>query len=111
MGILSGFVDNLSPSERKRRPVFRGVMAYFPDALMIVSYVSQIGNDQHNPNEKLHWAKEKSSDEADALIRHLLEYSQGKVVDSDGAPVLGKIAWRALALLQREVDQDRQEKK
>jgi hypothetical protein len=64
---------------------------------------SKVGNDQHNPGEPLHWAKEKSIDEADALVRHLLE--RGKV-DSDGVRHSAKVAWRALALLQRELDNE-----
>lgn len=89
---------------RKRRPVFSGVLAYFPDALMEVAYTSWVGNEQHNPGEPLHWAKEKSTDEADALIRHLME--AGKI-DTDGVRHSAKVAWRALALLQRELDAEK----
>jgi hypothetical protein len=66
--------------------------------------VSRLGNDQHNPGEPLHWAKEKSTDEADALARHLID--RGKM-DSDGVRHSAKVAWRALALLQREIDAER----
>jgi hypothetical protein len=92
------------PAERKSLPIATGVLDYFPDALAEVARVSKIGNDQHNPGQPLHWAKEKSSDEADALIRHFLE--RGKR-DSDGARHSAKVAWRALALLQREIDGER----
>jgi len=105
---LTDFVDDLSPAERKLRPVFSGVLKYFPDALMLVSHVSQNGNNQHHPGADLHWDKTKSSDEADALLRHLIEYAQGKRFDTDGVPILGKVAWRGLALLQREIEKDRQ---
>jgi hypothetical protein len=60
-------------AERKAAPIATGVLDYFPDALMEVARVSQIGNGQHNPGEPLHWAKEKSQDEADALMRHLAD--------------------------------------
>ena len=90
-----------TPKERKERPVVRGVLDYFPDALMEVAHVSFVGNEQHNPGEPLHWAKEKSTDEADALVRHLME--RGKI-DSDGIRHSAKVAWRALALLQRELE-------
>jgi hypothetical protein len=96
----------LTPTERKQRPVFSGVLAYFPDALMEVAYASWVGNLQHNGEDSpLHWAKEKSTDEPDALIRHLLE--RGKV-DSDGVRHSAKVAWRALAMLQREIEAEKQ---
>lgn len=88
-------------AERKATPIASGVLDYFPDALAEVARVSKIGNDQHNPGQPLHWAKEKSQDEADALVRHLLERG---TFDTDGARHSGKVAWRALALLQRELD-------
>jgi hypothetical protein len=90
-------------NERKALPICTGVLDYFPDALAEVARCSKVGNDQHNPGEPLHWAKEKSIDEADALVRHLLE--RGKV-DSDGVRHSAKVAWRALALLQRELDNE-----
>jgi len=86
---------------RKAAPVCTGVLDYFPDALVEVARVSKVGNDQHNPGQPLHWAKEKSKDEADALVRHLLERGTR---DSDGMRHSAKVAWRALALLQREID-------
>lgn len=86
---------------RKERPMARGLLDYFPDALMEVAHVSFVGNEQHNPGEPLHWAKEKSTDEADTIIRHLIE--RGKL-DTDGLRHSAKVAWRALALLQRELD-------
>ena len=90
--------------ERKAQPVCTGVLDYFPDALLEVAKVSKIGNDQHNPGQPLHWAKEKSTDEADALVRHLID--RGKR-DSDGTRHSAKVAWRALALLQREIEAER----
>lgn len=86
---------------RKNLPVCTGVLDYFPDALAEVAAVSKAGNEQHNPGQPLHWDKSKSTDEADALVRHLL---QRGTRDSDGARHSAKVAWRALALLQREID-------
>lgn len=82
-------------------PIASGVLDYFPDALLVVAEVSRVGNEQHHPGEPLHWDKSKSTDEADALLRHLLD--RGKY-DTDGLRHSGKVAWRALALLQRELD-------
>lgn len=87
--------------ERKQRPVATGVLDYFPLALLEVAKCSWTGNEQHNPGEPLHWAREKSTDHADALLRHLIE--RGKD-DVDGIPHSAKVAWRALALLQEELE-------
>lgn len=89
---------------RKQHPVATGVLDYFPDALYEVALVSWTGNEQHNPGTPLHWDRAKSQDEADALIRHMLE--RGKR-DSDGMRHTAKVAWRALALLQKEIEKER----
>ena len=86
---------------RKALPIATGVLDYFPDALAAVAHCSRIGNEQHSPGQPLQWAKEKSTDEADALVRHLI---QRGTVDTDGVRHSAKVAWRALALLQREID-------
>ena len=87
--------------ERKDRPIARGLLDYFPDACAEVAHVSFVGNEQHNPGEEMHWAKDKSTDEADCIVRHLLERG---TLDTDGLRHSAKVAWRALALLQRELD-------
>lgn len=97
----------LSAQERKQRPMFRGLLRYFPDALEAVSNVSYVGNQQHNPGEDLHWDKNKSTDDADALVRHLKEHAAGQRLDSDGLPVLAKVAWRALAVLEKEIEKEK----
>jgi hypothetical protein len=91
---------------RKNVPLFRGLLRYFPDALCAVAELSRIGNEQHNPGEEMHWAREKSTDEADALMRHLIDSG---TLDADGVSHSTKVAWRALALLQREIDGSRPE--
>jgi hypothetical protein len=88
---------------RKERPLTAGVLDYFPEALLEVAYCSWVGNEQHNPGQQLHWAKEKSTDECDALVRHLLERG---TLDTDGVRHSAKVAWRALALLQREIESE-----
>lgn len=98
----------LSASERKQRPMFRGLLRYFPEALESVSNVSYVGNQQHNPGEDLHWDKNKSTDDADALVRHLKEYASGQKFDDDGLSVLAKVCWRALAILEREIEKEKQ---
>ena len=90
-----------SAAGRKQRPVASGVLDYFPDALVAVAQVSWAGNEQHNPGTALHWARNKSSDEADAMIRHFLQRGS---VDDDGIRHSAKMVWRALALLQKEIE-------
>ena len=92
------------PQARKRAPVASGVIDYFPDALAAVAHCSWVGNEQHNPGSSLHWDRGKSTDEADALIRHFLERG---TIDTDGVRHSAKVAWRALALLQKEIEADR----
>jgi hypothetical protein len=88
--------------ERKDIPVYSGFMAYFPDAMAEVARLSLEGNRKHNPGQPLHWSKDKSNDHADCLGRHLLE--QG-VMDTDGFSHTVKVAWRAMALLQTELEE------
>lgn len=88
---------------RKNHPVVTGVLDYFPDAIAEVALISKLGNDQHNPGEPLHWSRDKSNDHADCAGRHLIE--RGKL-DSDGSRHSAKLAWRALALLQLELEKE-----
>ena len=88
-------------AERKATPIATGVLDYFPLALAAVAQCSKAGNDQHNPGQPLHWAKEKSTDHADCIIRHLIERG---TKDTDNILHSAKVAWRALALLQTELE-------
>lgn len=91
---------------RKSQPVYTGVLKYFPDALKYVSQVSNAGNQQHHPDKPLHWDKSKSTDNEDALTRHLIDHSTNPI-DDDGLLHLGKVAWRALASLQIYLENDK----
>lgn len=90
--------------QRKSLPLCTGVLDYFPDALAAVAEVSRIGNEQHNPGQPLHWARGKSTDHADCLLRHLVERG---TIDTDGGRHSAKAAWRALALLQEEIEAEK----
>jgi hypothetical protein len=91
----------LDVKSRKTYPMFSGLLRYFPDALMEVAHVSFVGNEQHNPGTPLHWDRSKSTDEPDALLRHLKDAG---TLDTDGIRHSAKVAWRALALLQKELE-------
>lgn len=102
---LVGGPKPVLPSDAKARkqiPIGTGVLDYFPAALAEVAKVSYTGNIQHNgPDAPLHHARGKSTDQADTIIRHFLE--RGKI-DTDGMRHSAKLAWRALALLQIELE-------
>lgn len=88
-------------AERKAIPLATGCLDYFPAALAEVAKISKKGNDQHNPGQPLHWARGKSMDHADTMIRHFMERG---TVDVDGTRHSAKMVWRALALLQEELE-------
>ena len=77
---------------RKDTPIASGVLDYFPAALAEIARVSKAGNDQHNPGQPLHWARHKSTDQADCIIRHLMDRGTR---DDDGQLHSAKMAWRA----------------
>lgn len=89
---------------RKSAPIVRGVLDYFPDALLAVAELSRIGNEQHNPGQPMHWAKHKSTDHADCIGRHLIDRG---TMDTDAVRHSTKVAWRGLALLQIEIEAER----
>jgi hypothetical protein len=97
------FTDTPIEFTRKQTPIYSGVLKYFPDAIREVARCSYAGNEQHNPNTPLHWDRSKSGDELDALTRHLLEAG---TIDSDGIRHSAKVAWRALANLQKEIENE-----
>src|SRR5665213_2776920 len=78
--------------ERKDAPMARGLLDYF------------VGSQQHNPGEELHWARHLSTDHADCIVRHLVDRG---TIDTDGCRHSAKVAWRALALLQTEIENER----
>ncbi len=95
-------VASLPATPRKAMPVVTGVLDYFPDAIRAVANCSYVGNEQHNPGTPMHWDWAKSGDEADALVRHLM---QRGTMDDDGVRHTTKVAWRALAMLQKELEE------
>jgi hypothetical protein len=88
---------------RKERPIFSGFIKYFPKAMAEVAHLSKVGNDQHNPGQPLHWDRSKSGDELDALSRHL---SQAGTRDTDGEWHDTKVAWRAMANLEKLLERE-----
>jgi hypothetical protein len=89
-------------AERKRIALFSGLVQYFPDALAYVAQISWAGNNKHNPGQAMHWNRAKSGDELDCVARHLFEV--GTIDPDDGFWHDGKLAWRALANLQKHLE-------
>lgn len=97
---------------RKMVRAFQGFVCYFPDAIALVSYLSKVANEQHNPGQPMHWAKEKSQDELDSLMNHAIDLaSKGELSqDADGVLDAIKVGWRGMANLQRLADKHGTEK-
>lgn len=89
------------PKERKNVPVASGFFDYFTAAIAEVAKVSKAGNDQHNPGLPLHDNRSKSNDDADCMLRHFIDRG---TIDDDGQRHSAKVAWRALRILQKELE-------
>lgn len=86
---------------RKDYPMADGLLDYFPNALAEVAKVSKLAGDKHHPGEAIHWERGKSTDHRNKMLRHLID--SGKF-DSLGNRHSAALAWRALALLQEEME-------
>ncbi len=95
-------------AERKKIPIVSGVLDYFPLAIAEVAKCSMRSNEQHNPGQPLHWDRTKSFDHIDCIGRHIID--RGKF-DDDGQRHSAKLAWRALALLQLELEAEKESQK
>jgi hypothetical protein len=80
-----------------------GLLDYFPNALAEVARLSYIATQQHHPDKPMHWDRTKSLDHRNKIMRHLVD--TGKL-DKRGIRHSTMVAWRALALLQTELEED-----
>lgn len=87
---------------RKDFPIATGFIDYFPDAIAELARLAKAGQEQHQM-EELGWDREKSTDHANCAGRHFI---QRGTRDTDGQRHTAKFAWRALALLQLEIEED-----
>ena len=96
-------LDGMTSEERKEYPIISGCLDYFRDALLLISHVSWLGNQKHNPGQPLHWARGKSTDEIDALGRHLACREQMDKIHPEHEAIeeAAQMAWRSLAFLQK----------
>jgi hypothetical protein len=97
-------------SERKAQPIATGVLAYWPKTMAALSEVSRRGNDKHNPGEPLHWARDKSTDEADCTVRHIVDALSDPdgvlALNEDGSPHLLAALWRLASWCERALEGD-----
>ncbi len=94
-------------AERKHIPMYSGLIAYFPDALAAVAAHTWESNEKHNPGEPMHWAREKSNDHMDCIIRHMTDIATG----DDKIYALKCIIWRSCAELQLTLEAQQQAQK
>ena len=87
----NGRVLPTDAAERKTYPIYSGFIKNFPNAIAAVSHLSYKGSKQHHPDKPVHWDKDKSSDELDALMRHMIDGEWEQV------------AWRAMGNLERKL--------
>lgn len=106
--VFERLLDALTSDERKQYPITTGFNDYFTDAVAEVARVSFLGNEKHNPGQPLHWSRGKSADHADCIARHLTQRGTIDVIMIAGKEYFVRhsaaLAWRALALLQEELE-------
>jgi hypothetical protein len=83
---------------RERERGLVGALDHFRDALCEIARIILAGQKQHGTTG---WDRAKSTDEESTLLRHFLERG---TLDTDGVRHSAKVAWRALALLQKEIE-------
>jgi hypothetical protein len=93
--------------ERKETPIYSGVFKYFPKTIVAVAQQSQIGHEKHyNKDDPMEYDPSKSPDDADALLRHVLDYlaceKSGDVQGMREAAMA--IAWRGWAFSEKILD-------
>lgn len=96
---------------RKSFPLCRGLLDYFPDALAAVAHGSYVGSLKHNGDTPMMHARGKSMDHADCIVRHLMQRGGFDFIVINGVEFRVRhsawVAWRALALLQDEIERDK----
>ena len=83
-----------------KAPVWRGAIAYFPNAIRNVSAVSAFGASKYTWNG---WrtVPDGVSRYTDAMARHLMAEASGEIKDPDSALLhAAHVAWNALARLE-----------
>jgi hypothetical protein len=99
------WLASLTSAERKNCPIHGGALDYFPDAIAALARHSKRGNDKHNPGQPLHWDRDKSTDHAECIGRHLAELGKNYTArDAEGQLHVLALLWRAAALAQVTIE-------
>lgn len=96
--------EELRPGTRTHGTVIQEMESFvttFRESLEALARLSQVGNDQHNPGEPLHWNREKSADHMDCAVRHLMDAG---TVDTDGVRHTTKVCWRLFCELELHLE-------
>lgn len=91
-------------AERKACPVFDGFVMYFPRSMAAIARHSAKANEKHNPGEKLHWARGKSTDHLNTALRHLIDAGMGILWDGEYNNMVAN-GWRTMAALETYLEQ------
>jgi hypothetical protein len=108
---MSWFTSD-NKTRKTKWPVWDYMFKYFPLAFLEEVRVAVLGNEQHNPGQPLHWAREKSTDQLNTAMRHLFDYAEAKAKgvtmprDEVGNAVLAQAVWRLKAQLQLDLEQE-----
>lgn len=97
-------MDNSLPeddAERSQMLMADGLLDYFPNALAEIARHSAAAAIKHHDGKDVHWNRRVSKDHRNKIMRHLID--SGKK-DKDGNRHSTGLAWRALALLQEELE-------
>lgn len=103
---LELFENNSLPEDdtiRAQYPMADGLLDYFPNALAEIAAHSKKAGDKFHPGEALRWERGKSKDHRNKILKHLID--SGKT-DKYGNRHSAALAWRALALLQEELESE-----
>ena len=110
--------------DRKMMPVFKMLTRYFPKAMREITRVCVANNVRYSPDREpadIQWARGKSPDQLGSCFRHMMEREvDGKIFDEvpkevtattgiDRVYVLSEAAWRILAALELDIEQQESE--
>lgn len=99
---------------RNHMPVSSGCFDYYPQILLLVALLSSVGTKKHNAGLPMHWARDRSTDHDNKILRHTMERGGGEWYSYDREdgmvqrvfiPHVVAAAWRALAQGQQEIEE------
>ena len=87
-----------------KAPVWQGVFANFPNALLQVAHVSRYGQTKHPSYQNWQQVPDALNRYRDGLGRHMLEIAAGEQFDAESKLLhAAHFAWNALAVLELQL--------